>query len=132
MAEQIAADVPALEARREICSLINYPTIGQMATGKIRVRNMIEVTEGIRIVQRAMFAEAFPIISALNAVQVAIRAEVRAVNKLALTVKVQSPGVAAALAKKFELVRQRMITPDALLKFQTANVRCDRAALAAV
>src|SRR5258708_1270746 len=79
-----------------------------------------------------MFAETLPVISALNSMQMAIRTEVRAVNEFALTIEVQSPGVAAALAKKFELVRQRMITPDALLKFQATNVRRDGAALASV
>src|SRR2546428_317880 len=113
MAEQIAADIAALEARRKVRPLIDNTAVGHVAASKVCVRNVIKVTECIRIVQRAMFAEAFPVISALNAVQVPIRAEVRAVNQFSLGVEVESPGVAAALAEKFELVRQRMITPDA-------------------
>src|SRR6266571_1557441 len=79
-----------------------------------------------------MFAKTFPVVSPLHAVEVAIRAEVCAINQFALGVEVQSPRIAAALAEKLELVRQRMITPNALLKFEAANVCGDGAALASV
>src|SRR5262249_25624655 len=71
-------------------------------------------------------------IRTLHAVEMTIGAEICAVNQFAVGIEVQSPGVAATLAEKLELMRQRMVAPDALLKLDSTNMRRDRAALAAV
>ena len=59
-------------------------------------------------------------------------AEVRARDDLAVLIEVQAPGVAAALTEQLEGARDRMITPDALLEFDPANVRIHRAAVRSV
>src|SRR5439155_6981393 len=45
---------------------------------------------------------------------------------------VQTPGVAAAFAKKIEAMGKRMIAPDALLELKATDTRGDGASLAAV
>ena len=82
--------------------------------------------------QRAVFAKAFPVITSLNTVQHAEGAEVGGINQFTILIKIKAPGIAAAFAKQFKLARQRMVAPDALLKFDPANVRSHRAALATV
>src|SRR5439155_25831931 len=58
--------------------------------------------------------------------------EICAGDDVALLVEVESPCVAAAFGKELKLFRDRMIPPDALLKFDAANVRSDSAAVCAV
>src|SRR5258705_11457010 len=93
---------------------------------------MVEIAIGVGIVQRAVFAEAFPIVTALHTMKHAVRAKVRGINEFAVLVEVQPPGIAAAFAKKFEAMTDRMVAPNALLEFDAANGRSNGAALAAV
>ena len=62
----------------------------------------------------------------------AIAADISTVKQVAVTVEIQSPGVAPAFAKEFEPMAQWMIAPNTLLKLNPPDVRSDRAALAAV
>src|SRR5439155_8676832 len=93
---------------------------------------MIEIAESVRIVQSAMFTEALPIVAALNAVHHAIATHVSGINQFAVLIEVQTPGVAAAFAKKIEATGKRMIAPDALLELKATDTRGDGASLAAV
>src|ERR1044071_2553960 len=92
-----------------------------MAAGKVRMRNVLEVAERIWIVKCPVFSKTFPVISPLKAMQIAIWTKIGAVNEFTLTIEVQPPGVAAALTKKLELMRQCMISPFSLMDFQSTN-----------
>src|SRR5204863_9094563 len=81
MAEQVAANVAALETRRQVGALVDDAAVGDVAAGEVGVRGMVEIAERVRIVECPMLAKTFPIISPLHAMQVAVRAEVRAVNQ---------------------------------------------------
>ena len=62
----------------------------------------------------------------------AIAADISTVKQVAVTVEIQSPGVAPAFAKELEAMRDRMIAPDTLLELNAPDVSCHRASLAAV
>src|SRR4051794_36827544 len=118
-----------MKSWRKVCPLVNNTAISHVPSGEIGVWDMVEIPERIRIVQRAMFAKAFPVVRALNAMQMPVRAGVGAVNQFAILVKVQAPGIATAFAEKFESVSQWVIAPHALLKLEAANSARHRAAL---
>src|SRR5438045_213218 len=103
-----------------------------MAAGEILIRHMVEIAVGVGIMQRAMFAETFPIVSALHSMKHAVGAEVGGINQFAILIKVQAPGIAAAFTKKLETMANGMVAPNALLEFDATNVCSNGAALAAV
>src|SRR5207253_712160 len=88
----------------------------------------------------AVLAERLPVVAALDAMQHDMAAHVGAVEQVAVPVEVQAPRVAAALAEQLEAMRQRVVTPHALLKLdgrllgggRVPDPRRDRAALTAV
>src|SRR3989442_5237159 len=118
--EQITRYVNAVELRWKSASLIDDAAIRDVAAFEPGVRNMIEVAEGVRIVQRPVFAEAFDIVAALHLVQPDLLAEVCSRDDVAVLVEIESPGVATPFGEQLELMGERMVTPDALLKFEAA------------
>ena len=64
--EQITRYVKAIELRWKSAALIDDSAISDMAAFEAGVRNMFEITVGIGVVQRPMFAEAFDIVAALH------------------------------------------------------------------
>ena len=120
-----------LNSVRESPAVI-YDAAGRKMMAAIAVmRDVFEITVGMRIVQRAVFAKILHIIRALQCVQ-HLFAGVGAAKNFAIVVKVQSPQISAAFGEQFEFVRDRVIAPNALLKFNATNMRRDRAALHAV
>src|ERR1051326_3029677 len=69
VAEEIAGDVFATKLFGERIALINDSAIGDVAAREVLIWHMVEVTVGVGIVQRAMFAETFPVIAALDAME---------------------------------------------------------------
>jgi hypothetical protein len=132
MAEQIAGDVLAAILVRERVALVNDATDGDVSAGEVCVGHMLEVTVSVRIMERAVFAECFPVVTALNSVQHAVRPEISGVDQLAFIVEIQAPGIAAAFAKQLEAMSDWMITPNTLLKFDAVDFRSDGAALTAI
>src|SRR5438445_3157522 len=130
--QQIARNVSAVELCWKSAALINDSAIRDMTAFETFVRNVVEVTEGVGIMQRAVFAEPFDVVSALHLMQPDLFAEIRPCNDIAVFVEIESPRVSAAFREQFELTRDGMITPDALLKFGSANARRYCAALRAV
>src|SRR5439155_2994577 len=130
--EQITRDVNAVELRWKSASLIDDSAIRDVAAFEPGVRDMIEVAERVRIVQRPVFAETFDIVAALHLVQPDLLAEIRSRDDVAVFVEIESPGVATPFGEQLELMRERMVTPDALLKFDAANMSRYRAPLSAV
>ena len=55
-----------------------------------------------------------------------------AVEKFAGAVKVEAPRIATPFAEQFEFVRNRVISPDSLLKFNSTDIRGDGAPLTSV
>src|SRR5262245_7313837 len=94
--------------------------------------HVVEEPISVRIVQGPVFAERLPVIPALHSVQHREPADVRAVEQVAEPVEVEAPGVPAALAKQLELPGERMVSPDALLELNSADVGRNSASLAAV
>src|SRR5689334_2023612 len=86
-------------------ALIDNPAVGNMASFEAFVGNVIEITEGIRVVQRAVFAEAFDIITALDLVQSDLLAKIRAGDDVAVLVKIKAPCVSTTFGEQLELVR---------------------------
>src|SRR5437870_3150177 len=103
-----------------------------MAAFEPGVGDMIEVAECVRIVQRPVLAESFDVVASLHLVQSDLLAEIRSRDDVAVLVEIESPGITSPFGEKLELMRERMVTPDALLKFEFANVSRYRAALRAV
>src|SRR6267154_4966538 len=127
--EQITRYVNAVELRWKSASLIDDSAIRDVAAFEPGGRNLIAVAERVRIVQRPVFAEAFDIVAALHLVQSDLLAEVCSRDDVAVLVEIESPGVAAPFGEQLELMRERMVTPDALLEFDSADVGRYRAAL---
>src|SRR5438552_1304178 len=67
VAEQIVGDVFAAELFGQSIGLINNSAVSDVAAGEVCVRDMLEVTISVRVVESAMLAEAFPIVTALHA-----------------------------------------------------------------
>src|SRR5262249_61934697 len=80
------------------------------------VRDVFEIAVGVRVVQRAVLAEALDVVGPLHLVEHGEPAPVRAGDHLPVLVEVEAVGVPAALAEEFELVRLRVVAPDALLE----------------
>src|ERR1041385_3066003 len=132
VSEQVTANVLPLEPGREICALINDPSVRHMPAREIRMRNVVEIAECIRIMQRAMLPKRFPVITALDAVQMPVRTKVRTVDQFAFLVEIEPPRISPAFAEQLKFMGERMITPNSLLKLDSPNVRRHRAPLAAV
>src|SRR5690348_15738504 len=113
MPEQIVGDIFSAKLFRKLVALINDPTISHMASGKIRVWDVIEISVRVGIVQRTVLAKTLPIIPPLNTVQISIRAEVRRIDQVSILIKIQSPGIPATFTKQLKLFRDRMIPPNA-------------------
>src|SRR6266576_1598791 len=94
------------------------------------VGHMAEVTVRVGVVQRAMFAKVFHVISALNLVKHFL-IEIGSRQDLAAVVEIQAPGIAAAFGEELELPGEGMVPPDSLLKFAVADMGGDGAALGA-
>src|SRR5207249_12235598 len=118
--QEVPRDIGAVERRRKRAALIENPSAGDVAALEAVVWNVIEVTERVGIVQRAVFAEAFDVISSLHLVQRDLLAEIRSRDEVAVSVEIDPPGVAAAFREQLKFARERVITPDALLKFGAA------------
>ncbi len=57
---------------------------------------------------------------------------IRAVEEPTVAIEIESPRIAASLAIQLELVRERMVAPDALLKLDSPNAGSHGASLASV
>src|SRR5439155_14615752 len=110
-------------------TLVDDAADGDMAAVKILVRHVLEVTVGVRVVQRAVLLKPLDVITALDLVEHRVAAPVGGRDSVAVRVEVEAPGVAAALREQLEFLRDRMIAPNALLKLDTANLGRHRAAL---
>src|SRR3954470_13471648 len=130
--EQISGNILAAKLFRQSIASIDNSTHGDVPTREILVGNMFEVAKGVWIMQGAMFPKAFPIIATLYRMQHSVLAEIGGINQLSLIIEIQSPRVSTSFAEQFKSTRDRMISPDTLLKFNAANLRCDGAALASI
>src|SRR5262245_54508925 len=90
---------------------------------------MIEITERVGIVERAVLAERLPVVSPLDPVEHDEPADVRAGEEPAAAVEVEAPHVAAAFAEQLESPGARVVAPDALLELDPAHPGRHRAAL---
>src|SRR5438105_23858 len=99
MAKQIRGDVLAAELRWERIALVDDAADRDVPAAKIALWHVVEVAVGVWIVQGAVLAEALPVVAALHTVKHAEAADVGAVEQVSVSVKIESPGVAAALAK---------------------------------
>src|SRR5206468_4050193 len=79
-----------------------------------------------------VFAETLNIISALHLVQPDLLAEIGPGDDVPMFVEVEAPGIAAAFREQLELARDRMVTPDALLKLDAPDICRHGAPLRAV
>ena len=79
-----------------------------------------------------MLAERLPVIASLDAVEHDEPADVGAGEELAVAVEVEAPHVAPALAEQLESLGRRVISPDALLELDAADLGRDRAPLKTV
>src|SRR5262245_44145483 len=116
VAEQVSADVFVSKAIGKGVAAVDDAANGDVSAVRVAVRSVIEVAVGVRVVQGAVLAEQFPVVAALDAVQQDEAAVIGAVEKIAVSIEVKAPGVAAALAEQLELARARVIAPDALLE----------------
>ena len=101
----VGRDVSVAELLRQTVSLIDDAAAGDVAALESFVRDVLEISEGIGIVQLAMFGETFDKIGALHLVQGDDIAVVCAGDGVAVRVEVESPGVAAPLREQFERAR---------------------------
>ena len=108
------------------------------AFGVAFVLHVFEVTKGVRVGERAVFAPAFDAVAALFVVHATGAAVVGAGEDAAFAVDVQAEGVATAFGVDFEGFFLRMVAPDALafplhiLGVGTGNVAGGGAAIGAV
>ena len=91
----------------------------------------LKITVRVRIMQRAVLAEALDEIGSLHVVAQRLE-RIAGGEQVAESIEIDAPGVAAPFREQLELIRPRMIAPDALLKADAANVGGDRAPLGAV
>ena len=103
---------------------------GGRAAGHLVALQLGKVVVGVQVVQRAVLAEAFVEVAALHRMHE--WAAVGRVVTLAVGVERDAVAVAAAFAEEFELARDRVIAPEALLEFDAADAARGRAAVDAV
>src|SRR5207249_1839805 len=131
LVQHVRKNVRAPEFRRKRTALVNDSAAGNMPSAIAGVRHMVEVAVSVGVVQRAMFAKVLYVIRALDLVQHFL-IEIRSGQDLAALVEIEAPGIAPTFGKQLELFGERMVPPNALLKFEVPNVGRDRAALRAV
>src|SRR6266566_5994336 len=132
MIQNVGKDVGACKFKGKGAAVIDNAATGNVSAAVAAIVDVAEVTVGMRIVQCAVFAKVLYIIAALHLVQQFALLEIRPRQDFAVFVKIQPPGITAAFGEQFELFRAGMITPDALLELDAANVRRHRAALRSV
>src|SRR5687768_12625454 len=119
--EQITRNISAAKWLRKRAAQIDYPAAGHVPAAKPAIGDVFEVPERVWIMERAVFGEAFHIISALDLVQRDLFAPVRPGNDIAVLVEIEAPSVAPALGEQLEPARDRVVPPDPLLKFDAAD-----------
>src|SRR5262249_5732411 len=124
---QVGVDHGLVETRGEESPLVDHEPAGQGAAEEAVVADWVEVAEGIGVMERAMLAEPLDVIGPLDVVAERLGG-VAAGEEPALGVEIDPPGVAAALGEELELLRDRMVSPDALLELDAADLRRDGAA----
>src|ERR1051325_5796450 len=97
--QQIAGDVNAGEPPWKRAALVEDPAAGDVAALKAGIRDVIKVTERIRIMKRAVFAESLDIVAALHLMQADLLPKIGPGDDVAVFVEVESPGVAAAFGE---------------------------------
>src|SRR6266487_5474379 len=130
--KQITRDISVFKFSWKRPSLVNDAATSDMPTFEAFVWDVLEVAEGKRIVQRTVLGEAFNVITTLNLVQHGRGPPIGAGDGVAVLIKIKAPSIAAPLGEQLEFVSDRMITPDALLEFQAANVSRARASLGTI
>src|SRR5688500_735814 len=63
----VYVDVSVAKRFRKCLALVNNSADRDVTADEIFVRHVVDVTVGVRIVESAMFAELFPVVSALHA-----------------------------------------------------------------
>src|SRR4051812_31125970 len=101
--QQVGGDVLIMECGRQAVSLIDDPATSHVSAAEVLISNVLQVAKCIRVVQRAVLAKTFPVVTALDLMQQRIAADVGAGEQIAMAIEVESPGVAAALGEQFEL-----------------------------
>src|SRR5207249_2490153 len=127
--QQVGGNVLAAKLGRERVALVDDAADGHVAALETLVRRVVEMAEGERIAEGAMLVELLPVVAALHAMEEDVAAEVGAVEQVAVCVEIEAPGVAAAVGEQFELMRDRVIAPDALLEGDAVDLGGDRASL---
>jgi hypothetical protein len=130
--QQVRGDVLVLVLLGKGPTRVEDAATGDVAALESLIGDVLEIAEGVRVVQGAVLAEALDVVAALHLVQRDLPAPVGAGDDVAVAVEIESPGVAATLGKQLEFLGPRVIAPDALLEFAAANLRRHRAALGAV
>src|SRR6476646_1778384 len=103
---------------------------GRRAAGNLVAFELGEVVVGVQVVERAMFAEALVEVAALNAVYE--WATVGRIKHFAVGVEGDAVAIRATFAEKFELVRDWLVSPQALLEFNSSDAASGGAAVDAV
>ena len=132
MIEQVGGDVAAPPRRGQRVGLVEQAAHRHVTAADAVVTDVVEVTERVGIVERAVLAERLPVVAALDAVEHDEPADVGAGEELAVAVEVEAPHVAPALAEQLESPRARVVAPDALLELDPADPGRHRAPLEAV
>src|SRR5438105_2401443 len=130
--KRVSRDVSLIKLFGKSSALVENAAAGYMPAFESLVGNMVEIAEGIRVLQFAVLAEAFDIVGALHLVEANDVAKVGAGDGVAVGIEVESPGVASSLGEQLELSGKRMITPDALLESDPADMGRDRAPLGTI
>src|SRR5262249_43242980 len=107
-------DANDLAAQRRHQVVVVDDELMHESIGVALVRHVFKVAQRVRIRERAVLAPALDVIAALDVVQAAILAPVRAGVDAADVVDGDAEGVAATLGEQLEDVILRVIAPDRL------------------
>jgi hypothetical protein len=132
MAEQVPRDVLVAESLGEGVRLVEEAPHRDVPLVRPLVADVVEVSEGVGVLQRAVLVELLPARGPLDPVQRDEAAEVGAREEVAGGVEVEPPHVPPAVAEELELAGNRMIPPDALLERLAFDMGGHRAPLQAV
>ena len=127
----VRTDTGAIEAIRKCPSLIDDRSTGEAVSDVAMMEYRLEIAVRMRIMERAMLAEAFDEIRSLNVVLEWFRC-IAGGEQVAESIEFDAPGIAAPFGEQLKSIPARMKAPDALLKAYAANKGGDRAPLGAV
>src|SRR5262249_48816521 len=97
--EKVAGDVGVVEALGKSATLVKHAATRDVTAFEALVWHMLEIPESKRIMQRTMLGETLDVITALDLVQHGGGPPVGSRDRVAMLIKIQAPGVAAAFGE---------------------------------